>query len=785
MDTIFDKNKQAIKYYELGDFCSAEQIFSEVINELRKQIEDSDETSLLLAGTLVNLGGCLQEQGDLSKSQEILREALGEYDLIKNRHSVRSYIARTMVNLGNCTLQDGDFFTAKTLYNEALVEYNFLIKQGNNDLLSEIAATRMNLGTCLEALCDYPKAKKFYEEAFNEYKNLLEQGYNQFIPDFARTCINLGTCSKALEDFSNCDKYYQMVLDLLKNNIEQIFPDAIKMIHIIIHWHFNHQRPDGPNHIQAFELSQLGLEWLDMVLKRISDKSKNFLLEQNIDLFHIAADLAIKFKEPNQAYFILERSKSRVLVEQILRENTEHGSHIDKNLRAKYHTLCEHLINKSAPESSYIIPDNLGKKKTLFFSQTFTNTNRNIDEEKQFSQERQKLEQKLAKIRNTIAEQDSAYAEAIQPRSLTVGNIATLIPPDSLGIAFEQRRDCLYLYPITTKGVGKQIRILIERKELQERVDIFNKNVIPCQFGNDKHVKEVEKISTWLTNKLRLVLNNFIIQNKPKKILFIPHQLWHLLPLHLIEINRKPLTFSYPVYYIPSLQVLRLIHEREPANNDNGCIIANPGDDLPDAQKIARIIKNNYRPLDILLEQKQANLNAVRQHLNNAEHAQMFCHGYFQPHLNSHLILADDDRLLAKELFTNIRLKNARIIILAVCESAQIQPTIADEYIGLASSFIFAGAHNVLAALWRVEVHPTLLLIEDFYQGLAKGLSPTIALQQAQNQLHSMSTKQILKRLEFLDEDTKEELEENFFGIESPYESPYYWAGFVLIGDGI
>ena len=91
---------------------------------------------------------------------------------------------------------------------------------------------------------------------------------------------------------------------------------------------------------------------------------------------------------------------------------------------------------------------------------------------------------------------------------------------------------------------------------------------------------------------------------------------------------------------------------------------------------------------------------------------------------------------------------------------------------GLPSSFLFAGAHNVLAALWRVEDKSTRLLMEDFYQGIAEGLTPLLALQQAQRTLREMPNDTAEKRLQ-----------SEIIG-KKPYQNPYYWAGFVLVGDG-
>jgi len=122
-------------------------------------------------------------------------------------------------------------------------------------------------------------------------------------------------------------------------------------------------------------------------------------------------------------------------------------------------------------------------------------------------------------------------------------------------------------------------------------------------------------------------------------------------------------------------------------------------------------------------------------------------------------------------MFTSIRMDNPRLVVMSACETAQIQPTLGDEYMGLSASFLFAGAHNVLATQWRVDDNASRLLIEDFYQGLNDGLSPVQALQQAQHQLREMSVETLKQRSPNT-------------AITRTYDNPYYWAGFIVIGDG-
>jgi CHAT domain-containing protein len=76
--------------------------------------------------------------------------------------------------------------------------------------------------------------------------------------------------------------------------------------------------------------------------------------------------------------------------------------------------------------------------------------------------------------------------------------------------------------------------------------------------------------------------------------------------------------------------------------------------------------------------------------------------------------------------------------------------------VGLARGFLSAGSSEVIATLWRVEDDATASLMGEFYGGLAVGESTRDALAAAQREmLNDPST-----------------------------ANPFYWAGFVLVGEG-
>ncbi len=131
--------------------------------------------------------------------------------------------------------------------------------------------------------------------------------------------------------------------------------------------------------------------------------------------------------------------------------------------------------------------------------------------------------------------------------------------------------------------------------------------------------------------------------------------------------------------------------------------------------------------------------------------------------LFSHIELApmpgDPGVLEVHEIF-GLRLR-AHLLALSACETALGSGTLrdvppGDEWVGLASAFLVAGADNVLASLWRVEDLATSDLMGRFYRYLASGNDVRAALAKAQRELLSTPDK----------------------------DHPFYWAGFQLVGEG-
>lgn len=112
----------------------------------------------------------------------------------------------------------------------------------------------------------------------------------------------------------------------------------------------------------------------------------------------------------------------------------------------------------------------------------------------------------------------------------------------------------------------------------------------------------------------------------------------------------------------------------------------------------------------------------------------------------------EDGILTAKEI-TNTNLNQFDMVVLSTCQSGLGNITNEGVY-GLQRGFKMAGVNTILMSLWEVDDKATQLLMVEFYKQILLGHPKQFALKIAQ---------------EYVQQQNQE------------YQSPYYWAGFILV----
>jgi CHAT domain-containing protein len=118
---------------------------------------------------------------------------------------------------------------------------------------------------------------------------------------------------------------------------------------------------------------------------------------------------------------------------------------------------------------------------------------------------------------------------------------------------------------------------------------------------------------------------------------------------------------------------------------------------------------------------------------------------------------SSEDGILRMGEIMRLRM-NADLVTLSACSTGLGKLVNGEGILGITRTFFYAGARNVAMTLWNVNDSATATLMTSFYQHLNRGVAKSEALRQAK--LHLLH------------------------GSEPLWHHPYFWAAFVIEGEG-
>lgn len=191
-----------------------------------------------------------------------------------------------------------------------------------------------------------------------------------------------------------------------------------------------------------------------------------------------------------------------------------------------------------------------------------------------------------------------------------------------------------------------------------------------------------------------------------------------------------------------------------------------------------------FLPTEVLLEQDFSRHNLTAKDLNSFSIIHLATHGQFAAGnaSNSFLALGSGEAISLPEI-KDLTLTNVDLVVLSACETGVSGDFgQGEEILGLGYQFQRAGAKAALASLWQVDDGGTQELMNAFYAALKQGMTKADALQAAQQALISNDYQASgiqRKRIEGNAPTTEHTVSQGY------WSHPYYWAPFILIGNGL
>lgn len=315
---------------------------------------------------------------------------------------------------------------------------------------------------------------------------------------------------------------------------------------------------------------------------------------------------------------------------------------------------------------------------------------------------------------------------------------------------------------------GRRLLIwVVDRDTLHTAsIELPSEGLGPLIHRTNAEIRSRESASKPLAALRELLIDPIQHAIRHRHVIVVPHGPLHFVPFAALDPSgtepsaSQSLTFSY----LPTASMLRVV--RTPGNSSperdhsRGWVFGDADGTLPhaaaEAARVARLLATTP-----LLGAAAAEAE-VHEHAGTISILHIAAHGVHDARnpLFSHLALAPgrghDGRLEVREIL-DFDLTASQLVVLSACETARGEQTAGDDIVGLARSFLEAGAPAVITSLWPVDDEATAALMEHFYLHLLESRSGSVAgaLDQAQRDVRA----------------------------EPRWRAPYYWAAFVVTGE--
>lgn len=369
---------------------------------------------------------------------------------------------------------------------------------------------------------------------------------------------------------------------------------------------------------------------------------------------------------------------------------------------------------------------------------------------------------------------------------ITAGELAALLPDDASALLeYVVADEQTYLFIVTKSGAKSEadVRVYtlpVRREELAKRTEAFRQQLAGRDLGF--------RASALSLYELLLKPAEAQLRGKNSLVIAPDNTLWDLPFQALLNGSNRFLLEESAVAYAPSLTVLREMSKRRkilgsgdapatllalgnplPAKGAGG--VGAPAlrggglAALPEAEQEVKALGRLYGAArSRVYTGAEAREDRFKSEAGQARILHFAAHGLVDnaSPMYSHLALSagdtNEDGLLEAWELTRLDLK-ADLAVLSACETARGRAAAGEGVIGLSWATFIAGVPSLVVSQWKVESAGTRELMVNFHRGLIS-TTPKLTKSEALRQ----AALKLLKNPET--------------------NHPFYWAGFVLVGEG-
>jgi len=799
-------------YQSQGQYPKALEFYQQALVIFRKVGAHTEEGT-----TLNNIGGLYSSQGQYPKALEFYQQAL---NFLKGRGDQEGE-GFTLNNIGAVYDDLGQYWKALEVYQRALT----IFREVDNSVGK--ATTLNNFGLVYRNQRQYPKALEFYQQALAIAKKVGNRAME------GRALGNIGLVCDDQEQYSRALEFYQQALVISKE-----VGDREGEGRAINNIGFAHHNQGQYSRVVEFYQQALAIS------KEIGDRKSEGIALNNIGLTLTKQKqpaLAIVFLKRSVSTYEAIREELRTLPKAQQQSYADTVAHTyrrladvllqqDRVLEAqqvldllKVQELEGYLRNVRGSKQPLIVlrPEAEILKRYGELQKSAIQVGSELAQLRQAAIQRtlttaeEKRLERLDKLQEALNEQFNQFTQTAEIVSL-VGELQRNQEPvkleqfDDLRRNLAQLGNAVLLYPLILDDRIELILTLpntaplrrtvyVKRTELNQTILEFRQAL---QNPNRDAKVPAQKLYTWLIQPLEADLK----QVNAQTIIYAPDGQLRYIPLSALYDGKQWLVQRFRTNNITAISLTKFGTHAQPqlrilagAFANQALTYAVPSGDrslsfvgLPFAGKevetLRAAIPNTVKYIDAAFS-----LQTFKPRMNGFSVVHLATHAAFVPGApEDSFILFGDGKIANLQDIGKWDLENVDLVVLSACETgvgiqAMGAKALGDgkEVLGLGYQFQNRGARATIASLWQVDDVGTQALMTAFYQALQKGMTKAEALRQAQIALITSQDKESgdSQRAGLrLSPQIQTALSQR---VKDQLSHPYYWAPFILIGNGL
>jgi CHAT domain-containing protein/tetratricopeptide (TPR) repeat protein len=792
-------------YNDLSNWQKALEYYNEALSVFRVAGEKRRE-----AITLNNIGVAYSRLGEREKSLDYYQQALSLRKAIGDKPGEAS----TLTSIGEVYASSGDAQKALEFYREALP-----LRKTAGDRVGE-ATTLDYMGIALSSLGEREKALSYHQQALELRRVTADvRGEAHTLRSLAYVYNSSGDADKAIDYYNQSLVLFRRVGDRQNEasvlyGLARVERNAGKLL-------------EARQHIEpALSLfedvrANAGAEQL---------RASYFASNQGAYQFYIGLLMEMHQLEPAKGYDSLalqtsERARARSLVEMLAESQADIRQGVDPALLERERNLKQQL-NAKAQRQIQLTGRKSGENQLA-----------------QLNKELRTLEDEYELVQADLRKRSPAYAALTQPQPLGLREIQQQLDPNTLLLEYSLGDERSYLWAVTQNSlktydlpkqeevekVARQVYESITTRSVAKSLETLAQRQARIAQADQQFQRAAIELSqmilvpaaSQLGTKRVVIVADGALQYVPFAALSVASSQLSVARTNRVQrtadngplTNYKPLILDREVVTLPSASVLA-VQRQTLANRKPGpkavAVIADPVFSTNDARfkvSASAIAKNksqmtsadDTRIIEHLADSSSGQL-AIRRlpftrqeaeqivavapagsslraldfranrsiatsgELSKYRYVHFATHGYLdtiRPGLSAIVVSLVDEEGKPQDGFLrtydiyNLKLP-AELVVLSACETGLGKDVKGEGLVGLTRGFMYAGARRVVVSLWNVNDKATADLMHNLYRGmLSSNKTPAASLREAQ--IEMLRQKQ--------------------------WQSPYYWAAFVIQGD--